>query len=79
MHTDWLAMEHYRLHSIERWPESPVKASRLAAVHSTIQSFTATVLPSEPPFECVECLSRRCAAKALHLARRTPFSLPKAA
>ena len=34
MKDQWLAMEHYRLHTVEEWPDSPHKAGELAAIQS---------------------------------------------
>ena len=77
MHRDWLAMEHYRLHLIERWPDSPRKVAGLAAVHSTLESLAQTAPESEPPFECATCLSERCKARLVQFPDRAaafPFS-----
>lgn len=40
MRDQWLAMEHYRLHSVEAWPDSPRKEGLLRAIRSTIQSLS---------------------------------------
>jgi hypothetical protein len=58
MYRQWIAMEHYRLHSIERWPESPYKKAVLGAIHSTLDSLrtTSAVSPEKP--ECAICASR---------------------
>jgi hypothetical protein len=56
----WIAVEHYRLHLIERWPDSPHKEAALAAVYSTLASLgdfrSATASP-----ECVVCRARKAA------------------
>ncbi len=39
MITDWIAMEHYRLHVVENWPDSPLREVTLAAIHSKLASF----------------------------------------
>lgn len=38
MYEQWLQFEHYRLHTAQRWPESPYKQATLAAIYSTIES-----------------------------------------
>lgn len=70
MHRDWLAMEHYRMHVIEHWPESPAKHAGLAAVRATLKSLAQTAPSSETPFECAICLSRQRKAKLLQFPDR---------
>jgi hypothetical protein len=70
MHKDWLAMEHYRLHVIEHWPEGPVKAARLAAVRATIESLARTAPSNEPEFECATCVTARHKPKLLRFPDR---------
>ena len=65
MHRDWLAMEHYRLHVIEHWPEGPEKTARLAAVRATLESLARTAPGAEPAFECATCATARYKAKLL--------------
>jgi hypothetical protein len=38
MHNQKLAMEHYRIHVMEQWPDGPRKQAGLAAARSTIES-----------------------------------------
>jgi hypothetical protein len=38
MHSEWLAMEHYRIHLMETWPEGPVKEAGPAAAWSALES-----------------------------------------
>ena len=52
-------MEHYRMHVMEQWPDSPRKKAGLAAVRSTLVSLRAGVPDGEPGFVCAECLSAR--------------------
>ncbi len=57
MHLEWLAMEHYRLHVVEQWPEGPYKHAALAAIHSTLNSLTRRQPGAgDPP--CEVCSSR---------------------
>lgn len=72
MHNDCLAMEHYRLHVMEQWPDGPVKAAGLAAVRSTLEALESSAPAGTPPFVCAACLSA-LAAKVLQLpVRSTP-------
>lgn len=59
MHRDWLAMEHYRMHVMEQWPDSPRKAAGLAAVRSTIESLQKTAPADAAEFVCCDCLGQR--------------------
>jgi hypothetical protein len=52
MTRSWLAMEHYRIHTIETWPEGPRKQAALAAARSTLESLRRTV---STELECVVC------------------------
>ena len=36
MISEWIAIEHYRLHLVENWPHSAHKEATLAAIHSTL-------------------------------------------
>jgi len=57
--TQWLRMEHYRLHCVEQWPEGPHKQTALAGIHSALQSLQLEChLPIEPAV-CMVCASRR--------------------
>jgi len=38
MYNEWLAMQHYRIHVMEQWPDGPRKQAGLAAARSTIES-----------------------------------------
>jgi hypothetical protein len=51
---EWIAMEHYRMHIVEGWPDSPRKASTLAAIQSALG---ALVNDHRQP-ECHICRSR---------------------
>lgn len=57
MNTDWVAMEHYRLHVVEEWEDGPRKESALAAIRSSLESLKRFVAP-ERTFECWVCGAR---------------------
>ena len=54
MFPELLAMEHYRLHVIERWPAGLRKSTALAAVRSAIESLCCGE-PDDSTWECVVC------------------------
>jgi hypothetical protein len=57
----WIAVEHDRLHLVERWPDSPRKEATLAAIYSTLASLGQdSQSPTVSP-ECVVCYARRAA------------------
>ena len=58
MHAEWVAAEHYRLHVIEEWPESPRKAVALSAIQSSLQSLLQNHQPDGLLPGCEICLSR---------------------
>jgi hypothetical protein len=39
---DRIKMAHYRLHSVEQWPESTLKQVTLAAIHATMEEFAGS-------------------------------------
>jgi len=49
MISDWIAMEHHRLHLIEKWPDSPRKEANLAAIRSTLASLSRETLSAGDP------------------------------
>ncbi|MBV8817083.1 MAG: hypothetical protein JO022_01930 [Acidobacteriaceae bacterium] len=57
MKNQWIAMEHYRMHSVEQWPDGPHKEVALAAIRSTLASLSS--LHGFPASECVICQNRR--------------------
>ncbi len=50
-----LAMEHYRLHVIERWPESGKKTAALAGVRSAIESLLREESAGAEGWRCIAC------------------------
>jgi len=59
MLSHWIAVEHYRLHLVERWPDSPHKEATLAAIHYTLASLGQDSRPAPVSLECVVCRARR--------------------
>ena len=49
----WIAMEHYRLHTVEGWPDSPYKEATLAAIYSSLAGL-ARFLPAGAASHCCE-------------------------
>jgi hypothetical protein len=57
MHRE-IAMEHYRLHVIEQWPDSARKEAEIAAVRSAIESLERSAHAGAPLFQCIVCAFR---------------------
>jgi hypothetical protein len=74
MHSEWLAMEHYRIHLMETWPDGPVKEAGLAAARSAFES-QVRAAPKGSSFTCATCASRRKAVTVMPSAPRV-FNLP---
>jgi hypothetical protein len=55
----WIATEHYRLHLVERWPNSPHKDATLAAIYSALASLEQDSRSASQ--ECIVCRARRAA------------------
>ena len=68
MQRQWIAMEHYRLHSVEEWPDSPRKQATLTAIRSTLDSVgQADAIGAQ---ECSICLSRQRGPEVLQFPQR---------
>lgn len=57
MKRQWLAMEHYRLHVIEAWPESRAKEAALASARSCIEGLIRDMPPTALG-QCDICAAR---------------------
>jgi hypothetical protein len=64
MHSEWLAMEHYRIHVMELWPDGPRKVAGLAAAPSALESLAWT-MPKGSSFKCATYASRRQTVTAI--------------
>lgn len=49
-----LAIEHYRLHVMELWPDGPLKRAGIAAAGSRLESLTR-LIGNRAPFVCLTC------------------------
>jgi hypothetical protein len=58
-----MQVEHYRLHLVEGWPDSPHKQAVLSAIRSTLERLKAAS-PACVPM-CLVCASRRREAAVL--------------
>jgi hypothetical protein len=74
MRSEWLAMEHYRIHLMETWPDGPAKEAGLAAARSALES-QIRAMPNGSSFTCMTCASRRKAVTVMPSAPRV-FNLP---
>ena len=67
-------IEHYRLHCVEEWPDSPYREVVLAAVHSALKRQEAAAIgPFDPP-ACMICTTRRSRARMLTFPSRPEAS-----
>ena len=66
----WIRVEHYRLHCVERWADSDYKEAVLAAIHSTMKTLEAACLTPVGESLCMVCTSRQ-AAPVLELPSRS--------
>lgn len=58
MYNDRLAMEHYRIHVMELWPDGPKKEAGLASARSALKRLTQPLMRGSS-FVCTACASRR--------------------
>jgi hypothetical protein len=54
----WISVEHYRLHTVESWPESAFKQAALRAIHSALASLGQNGSPRKGSWECAVCAVR---------------------
>lgn len=60
----WMKVEHYRLHCVEEWPDSPYKHALLAGIRSALEGLKALLAPIEPE-RCAACASRGAGSAVL--------------
>jgi hypothetical protein len=65
---EWIAMEHYRLHTVEAWPDSPRKNASLAAIHSALAALTQD---SNPKTTCNVCSGRNKSRSIVEFPKRS--------
>lgn len=59
MRNQWIASEHYRLHTVEGWPDSPYKEATMRAIQSTLASLAQDPACAAQIPQCEVCLNRR--------------------
>ena len=74
MQKQWVAMEHYRLHMVEEWPDSPYKQATLAAIQSTLVSLLPEAGVATSQQQCAICMSRKRTSKVLDFPSATPIA-----
>ena len=67
----WINVEHYRLHCVERWPQSDYKEAVLAAIHSTLKTLEASCLPPVEQPRWMVCAFLQAPAVVLELLSRS--------
>jgi hypothetical protein len=63
----WLACEHYRLHVVEQWPDSPRKQAVIEAIQSTLDSLSRDPRTVQGNVSCFLCETRKTKAKLLEM------------
>jgi len=66
MHSEWLAMEHHRLHIIEEWTDGPHKDAAFRAIQSSIASLTRRLPPGIDVPDCEVCAARKALPEVLN-------------
>jgi hypothetical protein len=62
MFIESLAMEHYRLHLIERWPDGANKDAAIAGVRSALEGLLRSECRNTAQWACIVCGARVRAA-----------------
>ena len=75
MYTEWLAMEHYRIHLMEEWPDGPRKDAGLAAAYAALEALENSA-PVASTFVCEVCAKRRELEKIVPYPGRTQTDHP---
>jgi hypothetical protein len=57
-------MEHYRLHTVEAWPEGPHKDGALAAIQASVESL---IRSGARPIDCHVCLGYKRASNVVEM------------
>ena len=73
MYSQWISMEHYRMHLFETWPDGPRKDAHLAAARSALKALESAAPVAAPVFVCEICAARRRSAQIIEF-RPTPPS-----
>jgi len=67
----WIKVEHYRLHCVERWDDSPHKQAALAGIRSALERLMAASPSLADSLPCMVCASRRREAVVLQFPSRS--------
>ena len=70
MNSQWIAMEHYRLHSVEQWPDSDHKQATLAGILGTLRSLSWGPQAADDSQACSICIGRKKADAVIALVAR---------
>ena len=72
MYSQWIGMEHYRMHLFEAWPDGPRKEANLAAVRSALKALEQAAPVAAPLFVCEICAARRRTAPVIEFRPNSP-------
>lgn len=74
MNSQWMNMEHYRLHCVEQWPDSPHKDATLAGIRTALERLSWGPRGMDVAQHCSICLSRKRPATVLSIVRPAPLA-----
>lgn len=72
----WVKTEHYRLHCVEGWPDSPYKEAVLAASRSVLERLEVAAIEPLDSLVCMVCAARRNQASKLLMFPSRPKASP---
>jgi hypothetical protein len=75
MYSQWIRMEHHRMHLFETWPDGPRKAAHLAAAKSALKALENAAPEDAQGFVCAICAARRRSAPIIEFRPRAPFPM----
>ena len=75
MYSQWIGMEHYRMHLFETWPDGPRKEAFLAAARSALKALESAAPVADPVFVCEICAERRRSAPVIEFRPNSPFRM----
>lgn len=69
MNEQWTAVEHYRLHCAEEWPDSPYKTAMIAAIRARLESLARAAGAAGVQWRCMTCAANRKRTTSILTAR----------
>ena len=73
MQSEWLALEHHRIHLMEQWPDGPRKEAGLNSARSALQSLLLSVSNGAASGGCSSKPQRTTPVRFSHGTRRREY------